>query len=253
LTPPTGPGYLHAMSAARLLVSRPKRVADGVWLVRGGFPLRMMNVYLVENDGGAVAFDAGVAVMRKPIVAAAAQLGGIERVVLSHAHVDHRGAAPRLGAPVWCHEDERADVEGDGGLHYMDFSLFDAHGRATIPRLAPLWDGGPVRVDGTLAEGDEVAGFEVVAVPGHSPGQIALWRERDGLTLCSDCFYAIDAQIGLKGPPRVPHRAFNWDHAMARESLRKLAGLKPRMALPGHGDPLDGDVAATLLYAADTT
>ncbi|HKP92213.1 MAG TPA: MBL fold metallo-hydrolase [Thermoleophilaceae bacterium] len=248
------------MSAARLLVSRPKRVADGVWLVRGGFPLRMMNVYLVENPpsgrqapGGVVVFDAGVAVMRKPILDAAAGLGGIERVVLSHAHVDHRGAAPRLGAPVWCHEDERADVEGDGGIHYMDFSLFDAHGRATIPRLAPLWDGGPVRVDGTLAEGDEVAGFEVVGVPGHSPGQIALWRERDGLTLCSDCFYAIDAQIGLKGPPRVPHRAFNWDHAMARESLRKLAGLKPRMALPGHGDPLAGDVAGTLRYAAETT
>ena len=96
------------MSAARLLVSRPKRVADGVWLVRGGFPLRMMNVYLVENAGGAVVFDAGVAVMRGPILAAAARLGGIERVVLSHAHVDHRGAAPRLGAPIWCHADERA-------------------------------------------------------------------------------------------------------------------------------------------------
>ena len=40
---------------------------------------------------------------------------------------------------------------------------------------------------------------------------------------------------------------------MARESLRKLAGLTPRMALPGHGDPLVGDVARTLRYAADTT
>jgi hydroxyacylglutathione hydrolase len=173
--------------------------------------------------------------------------------VLSHAHVDHRGAAPGLGAPVYCHEDERPDAEGDGGIHYMDFSRFDTHGRLTLPRLAPLWDGGPVSLAGTLREGDAVAGFEVVAIPGHSPGQIALWRERDRLVLSSDCFYAIEAQIGLKGPPRVPHRAFNWDHARARDAVRKLAALRPRVALPGHGDPVTGDVRAELEEAAETT
>lgn len=38
-----------------------------------------------------------------------------------------------------------------------------------------------------LREGDEVAGFTVLDVPGHSPGYIALWRESDGVLLCSCC------------------------------------------------------------------
>src|SRR3712207_923125 len=91
-------------------------VAAGVWLVRGGFPRRTMNVYLIEDEGGGVTlFDAGVEAMAGTLMEAAAGVGGINRVVLGHAHCDHRGAAPRLGAPVLCHADERADVEGDGG------------------------------------------------------------------------------------------------------------------------------------------
>src|SRR5947209_3505296 len=72
----------------------PERIADGVWVVRGGFPLRTMNVYLIEDDDGVTVFDAGIKDMVVPIRIAAARLGGIKRVVLSHADADHRGAAP---------------------------------------------------------------------------------------------------------------------------------------------------------------
>ena len=33
-----------------------------------------------------------------------------------------------------------------------------------------VWDGGPVHVDGTVREGDRLAGFGVVDLPGHAPG-----------------------------------------------------------------------------------
>ena len=46
-----------------------------------------------------------------------------------------------------------------------------------MPRLTRLWDGGPVQVEGTVSEGDDIAGFQVVAFPGHAPGMIGLWRE----------------------------------------------------------------------------
>ncbi len=42
---------LRTLLLARLR-GKPERVADGVWLVRGGFPAKMMNVYLIEDDGG---------------------------------------------------------------------------------------------------------------------------------------------------------------------------------------------------------
>src|SRR3954468_20691484 len=94
--------------------------AEDVWVMRGGFPHRTMNIYFVEEPGGGVTlFDAGIRSMTKHVVEVGRIMGGINRILLGHSHADHRGAAAGAGAPVWCHEDERADAEGDGGVHYM--------------------------------------------------------------------------------------------------------------------------------------
>ena len=79
-----------------------ERVADGVWLLRGGVP-RTMNVYLLEDEGGGVTlFDAGIRSMTHALAEAAAPLGGINRIVLGHADADHRGAAlgPARAGPL---------------------------------------------------------------------------------------------------------------------------------------------------------
>lgn len=236
----------------RLTASTPEPVADGVWIVRGGVP-KDMNVYLVRDGDGVLAFDAGIRQMTNAIAAAAATLGGLTRVVLGHAHADHRGAAPGLGVPVLCHEDDKADAEGDGGAHYFDMSALPRHGRAVFKRLLPYWDGGSVEIAQTLTEGDRVADFEVVHLPGHAPGLIGLWRASDRVALTSDLFYTIDPLSGRKGHPRLPHRAFNKDSELARASIRKLAALSPDAAFPGHAEPLTGDVAGQLEQAAATT
>ena len=237
-------------AARRLAGTAAEPVADGVWLVRGGVP-REMNVYLIEDDGGGVTvFDAGIESMAGAVAAAACARGGINRVVLGHAHVDHRGAAPRLGAPVLCHHEERHDAEGDAGLHYFDISKLRPYARPIFPTLLRYWDGGPVQIAGTVEEGDDVSGFAVVHLPGHAPGQIALYRERDGLALTTDCFYTLDPQTGIHGPPRVAPEAFNLDTEQARTSIRKLAAITPAAAWPGHAEPLKGDVASQLERAA---
>jgi glyoxylase-like metal-dependent hydrolase (beta-lactamase superfamily II)/predicted ester cyclase len=239
--------------ARRFVASGPEQIAEGVWVVRGGFPRKVMNVYLLRDGDGVCLFDAGIESMTPALAAIGAQMGGITRVVLGHAHPDHRGAAPGLGAPVWCHPDDRADAEGDGGVHYFDVSQLDWYGRLVLSRLLPLWDGGPVQIAGTVQEGDEVAGFRVVHLPGHAPGLIGLWRESDRLALVSDCFYTLDPQTGTPGHLRVPHRAFNADTEQARASMRKLAALAPATAWCGHAEPLRGDVAAQLEHAAAST
>jgi glyoxylase-like metal-dependent hydrolase (beta-lactamase superfamily II)/predicted ester cyclase len=216
-------------------------VADGVWLVQGGFPSKVMNVYLIKDGDGVLAFDAGIRAMTRQIAPVAAGLGGLTRVVLGHGHADHRGAAPALGVPVFCHPDEVADAEGDGGAHYFDFSQLErAFARVGMPFFLRMWDGGPVKIEGTVSEGDEVAGFEVRHFPGHAPGMIGLWRESDRLALVTDVLYTLDPQTGRKGEPRVPHHAFNKDTDAARASIRKLAALDPRSVWPGHADPLTG-------------
>ncbi len=238
---------------SRLAASEPERVADGVWLIRGGFPAKTMNVYLIEDSGQITVFDAGIKTMTHSIASAAARLGGIRRVVLGHAHADHRGAAPGLGAPVYCHPADRADAEGDGGDHYFHLDLLPAYARPLFPWLLKQWDGGPVPIAGTVEEGDEIAGFRVIHLPGHAPGLIGLYRESDRLALTSDCFYTLDPTTGIKGHPRVPHAAFNLDTEQARDSIRKLAALEPAAAWPGHADPLVGDVRSQLEQAAATT
>jgi glyoxylase-like metal-dependent hydrolase (beta-lactamase superfamily II)/predicted ester cyclase len=234
--------------------SEPEQIADGVWVVRGGFPLRTMNVYLLADGSGVTVFDAGISAMSPAVAAAGARLGGIRRVVLGHADVDHRGAAAGLHAPILCHPADRAAAESSESLReYWDLSKLDLYGRVIYPRIFYVWDGGGLQTSGTVDEGDEVAGFSVLHLPGHAPGLIGLFRDSDRLALVSDCFYTLDPQTGLKGKPRVPHPAFNLDTEQARESMRKLAGLEPSVAWAGHADPVTGDVRRELEAAAART
>jgi hydroxyacylglutathione hydrolase len=225
-------------------------VAEGVWVVQGQ-PGRC-NVYLIEDEGGVTLYDAGARTMTRAVARAGAKLGGIRRIVLSHGHTDHRGVAPSLGVPVLCHPEEVQDAEGSGGFRYWPADL------AGLPPVARqvqkalhryAWDGGPVRISGTVEEGEEVAGFRVVHLPGHAPGLIGLWRESDRLALVSDCFYTLD-MWGRGCPPSVPADTYNYDSDQARESIRKLAALEPAAAWPGHARPAVGDVRAQLERAA---
>jgi len=231
--------------------SEPHRIADGVWLLRGGFPIKTMNVYLLEHDGGVTVFDAGICEMTTAVAAAGARLGGVRQIVLGHADADHRGCAPGLEVPVLCHPAERNAAESSATFrNYWDLSKLDIHGRWLLGRLLPFWDGGAVRITGTLQEGDWVADFQVVELPGHAPGLIGLFREADRLALVSDCIYTLDPQTGIKGAPRVPHPAFDADVEQARVSIRKLAELEPSTVWAGHAESVTGDVRAQLQRVA---
>jgi hydroxyacylglutathione hydrolase len=235
------------------MLAEPELVAEGVWVVQGQ-PGRC-NVYLIEDEGGVTLFDAGARTMVRAVAAAGAKLGGIRRVVLGHGHTDHRGTAPALGVPVYCHPAEVQDAEGSGGFRYWPEGLAGLPTpHRQIQRVAHrfAWDGGPVKIAGTVKEGDEVAGFKVIDLPGHAPGLIGLWRESDRLALTSDTFYTLE-MWGRDSPPRVPFAVYNYDTEQARASIRKLAAMEPAAAWPGHAKPLTGDVRGQLEQAADTT
>jgi glyoxylase-like metal-dependent hydrolase (beta-lactamase superfamily II) len=235
---------------------RLERVVDGVWLLRGDFR-KAMNIYFLEDGDGVVQFDAGTKAMRKAAKAEAEQLGGLKRVVLSHAHADHRGSAPYLGAPVYCHPDEVVDAQSDAAIApYMDLSMLPvAPVRWIYPTLLRHWDGGAVKIAGTVIEGDQVAGFRVLHFPGHAPGLIGLWRESDRVAIVSDVVYLVDS-ARLKplpaGEASVPHPAWAWDHAKAKQSVRRLAALEPKVVCAGHDRPLRGEnLRGTLERAAE--
>lgn len=232
-----------------------EKVADGVWRHAGDLR-HAMNVFFITDEGGVTQFDAGTEAMTSGAARAAAELGGVRRIVLGHSHADHRGTAPGLGVPVLCHVDEVADAEGDGGYHYFDIDQIPVwYSRRLYPWLLRRWDGGPVKVAEALQEGDEIAGFKVIHLPGHAPGMIGLWRERDRLALVSDTIYLVDSmRLRRADHPSVPHPVWNLDHGIARSSVRKLAALEPRTVCPGHAEPLTGEphqIRVILERAAD--
>ena len=236
--------------ARRLAGPGARDVADGVWVVQG--EPGHCNVYLIADGDGVTLFDAGARTMVRAVATAAAPLGGVRRIVLGHGHTDHRGVANAFDVPVLCHPDEVLDAEGSGGFRYWGEKLPGLAGpMRPIHRMMHryFWDGGPVTIAGTVQEGDEIAGFRVVHLPGHAPGLIALWRERDRLALVSDAFYTVD-MWGRDVEPRLPVAAYNLDTEQARASLRKLADLDPAAAWAGHALPVLTDVRERLLRAA---
>jgi glyoxylase-like metal-dependent hydrolase (beta-lactamase superfamily II) len=186
-------------------------------------PLGHMNAYLV----GDVLVDAGLGPHARGILKA---LRGhaVTTHVVTHAHGDHVGGSKTiseaLGVPVWC---------GPG-----DVDAVQSGKPAAASPVQSLFRWRPVEVGRQLREGDEVGpGFGVLDVAGHSPGQIALWRERDRTLICADVFLNINfytALPGLHEPPRL----FNWDPARNRDCARRLAELEPQLVLFGHGKPL---------------
>ena len=113
---------------------------------------------------------------------------------------------------------------------------------------ARFWTGPAHPVDRVLHEGDEVGGFTVLDVPGHSPGHVAYWRDRDRVLILGDVVNTMNlltTKRGLQEPPAV----FTPDPMANRRAIRRLAALEPALVLAGHGPPVT-DPAALPAFAA---
>jgi glyoxylase-like metal-dependent hydrolase (beta-lactamase superfamily II) len=208
-----------------------REVAAGVWQLRG-LPPNAINVYLA----GDVLVDAGTRRARRRILR---QLRGrtVTAHALTHAHPDHQGASAAvceaLGVPLWVGAGDVAAMETPGGVT-------GAMPRTLVTRIEErFWVGPPRAVDRPLREGDEVAGFTVLDVPGHSAGHVAYWRESDRTLIAGDVLTTMSVRTGLPGL-HEPLPMFTPDPARNRESLRRLAALRPEVTLVGHGPPLRG-------------
>jgi glyoxylase-like metal-dependent hydrolase (beta-lactamase superfamily II) len=205
-----------------------KRLADDLCML-DGFPPFAINVYLI----GDVLLDAGSRHAGKRILK---QLRGrtVAAHALTHAHPDHQGSSHEvcdtLGLPLWCGRLD-ADAIEDG-------RIMQRQPRHPINKLIGLAFPGPAHpVQRRLREGDYVAGFEVLEVPGHSAGHVAYWRETDRALICGDVFTNVDTLTGIPGLHQ-PHSFFTPDPARNRESIRRLAALEPELVCFGHGRPL---------------
>ncbi len=206
-----------------------KQLADGLYLLRG-LPPNAINVYLAED----VLIDAATRRGERRIMR---QLRDrtVTAHALTHAHPDHQGAShaicEQLQIPLWCGRGDVPAMETPGGIK-------NSQAPGWLNRFqARFWTGPPHPVARALQEGDEVAGFEVLEVPGHSRGHVAYWREADRVLILGDVLNGMNVRTGRRGlhePPEI----FTPDPARNRQSARRLAALEPELVCFGHGPPL---------------
>lgn len=205
-----------------------RELAPGVFALPG-FPPYSINAYLI----GDVLVDAGVRQSRWSLLR---QLRGrtIRLHVLTHAHPDHQGAShavcTELGVPLWC---------GERDANAMEIGEVPALLPPLLSNRLLDWAvSGPAHpVARRLREGDIVGDFEVIETPGHSPGHISYWRERDRVLILGD---VLRHQNPLTFMTELgePYSFFTCDVALNRASIRKVAALRPQLVCFGHGPPL---------------
>ena len=203
--PPYGVPIAEAEGVVRVVANNP-----------GPMTYRGTNTWLVEHGpaNAIVVIDPGPDDPDHVDAILRAARGRIDRILISHAHADHSGAAPALAAAL--------DLPLEG--HRTLFDLVALPGRRRA-----------------LADGDEVAGLQVVHTPGHAAEHLCFARKAGAILFTAD--HVMGWSTSVVPPPP-------W--GSAGDYLRSLRGLQARddrIFLSGHGPPIrhPQDLLATLL------
>jgi glyoxylase-like metal-dependent hydrolase (beta-lactamase superfamily II) len=212
------------------------------------------HAYLWRDSDGLTLIDTGVAGSAALIAEAIRRLGhhptDLRRLVLTHFHEDHVGAAAEIAAwgevVVYAHHADAPVIRGEAtgprpNLADWERALFD-HVRTQMPATPPE----PVRVDHELHDGDVLdfaGGARAVAAPGHTPGSVAIYLPTPRVLFTGDTVARVPDGQTILG-------VFNVDPAQAADSLRRLSTLDTEVACFGHGEPLIRNAATELRAAA---
>jgi glyoxylase-like metal-dependent hydrolase (beta-lactamase superfamily II) len=225
-------------------------LADGIRRVTFPLPTRPGHVhgYLLRDEDGWTLVDTGLALpdLDESLAALTGALDApLARIAVTHFHPDHVGAAQPFAAAtgatvhqgvldyeqcahVWGNPDWPDRIAGWFLAHGVPRPVADdllEAGARYAPFIRFARDPEPVR------EGDRIAGWEVLELPGHADGHICLLRE--GALIAGDHLLPdISPAVGLY-PDSRPDPLGDY-----LGSLRRTEELGAVVAYPGHGEPI---------------
>ena len=166
------------------------------------------------------------------------KLSDIKRVIMTHTHLDHIGCLKEIReqiphAELWIHEEEAHPIERGDERGVYGMEMF----RSMCQSQYGLKSGDfKFKVDRKLKEGEKLdiggLSWEVLHIPGHSAGSVALYERSRKVLIPGDVVYA-DYAIGrfdLHGA----------DGSVLKNSLLRLAELEVEVLLPGHNRVVKG-------------
>lgn len=220
---------------------------------------QIVNVVMVGNpgDNSWVLIDAGMPGSAKELRQEAEGRYGKENppaaIILTHGHFDHVGSLVDLlsvwEVPVYAHPLEHDYLTGRESYPEPDRTV---EGGKLLAKIATIYPHKPIDIAPVLrALPDDhslpgMPGWRWIHTPGHSRGHVSLYRERDSTLIAGDAFVTVRQdslykvlmqKTEVNGPPN--YLTTDWDAAW--DSVRRLAELRPELAVCGHGSAMAGE------------
>lgn len=222
------------------------------------FTIQIVNIVMVGHmdQKEFVLIDAGMPYSANKIISEAETRFGADcrpkAIILTHGHFDHVGSIIELvkhwDVLVYAHELELPFLTGK-----MDYPEPDSTVEGgMVSKMSPIFPNEAIDLgsrvtalpeDGTVPH---LPGFRWIHTPGHSPGHVSFFREKDKALIVGDAFITVKQEylykvltqkLEISGPPRY----LTPDWVAAKKSIEKLEALKPSVAITGHGLPITGD------------